>query len=177
MVSHRSGETEGEFFELFLSTSLSRVGFWPSFRSFSSLLALADVTIADLAVALGVGIIKTGAPCRSERESKSFTSHWSIQRSLNRTWLLSPHPFLLLSFPGVAKYNALLRIESLEPKATYAGINGFVSPLIPWKQLQYSQIWPSCRYFFSLSFFVPFFRLKVMPLQKLSESKQLCDSV
>ena len=50
------------------------------------------MTIADLAVALGVGIIKTGAPARSER---------------------------------VAKYNALLRIESLEPNATYAGIDGF----------------------------------------------------
>lgn len=51
-----------------------------------------DVTIADIAVGLGGGIIKTGAPCRSER---------------------------------VAKYNQLLRIESLEPKATYAALNGF----------------------------------------------------
>lgn len=51
-----------------------------------------DTTIADLVVGLGVGIIKTGAPCRSER---------------------------------TAKYNQLLRIESLEPNATYAGINGF----------------------------------------------------
>ncbi|KAK0519097.1 phosphopyruvate hydratase [Tilletia horrida] len=51
-----------------------------------------DTTIADLAVGLGAGIIKTGAPARSER---------------------------------VAKYNQLLRIESEEPKAVYAGINGF----------------------------------------------------
>ncbi|PWN23314.1 enolase [Microstroma glucosiphilum] len=51
-----------------------------------------DITIADIVVGLGVGIIKTGAPCRSER---------------------------------VAKYNQLLRIESLEPNATYAGLNGF----------------------------------------------------
>lgn len=51
-----------------------------------------DVTIADLTVGLGTGIIKTGAPCRSER---------------------------------VAKYNALLRIESLEKDAVYAGLNGF----------------------------------------------------
>lgn len=51
-----------------------------------------DVTIADLVVGLGVGIIKTGAPCRSER---------------------------------VAKYNQLLRIEGMEPKATYAGLGGF----------------------------------------------------
>ncbi len=51
-----------------------------------------DTTIADLAVALGVGIIKTGAPARSER---------------------------------VAKLNQLLRIESLEPNATYAGFDGF----------------------------------------------------
>jgi enolase len=29
-----------------------------------------DVTIADLAVATGVGQIKTGAPCRSERVAK-----------------------------------------------------------------------------------------------------------
>ena len=29
-----------------------------------------DTTIADLAVALGAGQIKTGAPCRSERVSK-----------------------------------------------------------------------------------------------------------
>ena len=51
-----------------------------------------DVTISDLVVGLGVGIIKTGAPCRSER---------------------------------TAKYNQLLRIESLEPSAVYAGIDGF----------------------------------------------------
>ncbi|PWN52024.1 enolase [Violaceomyces palustris] len=51
-----------------------------------------DTTISDLVVALGVGIIKTGAPCRSER---------------------------------TAKYNALLRIESLESEAVYAGIKGF----------------------------------------------------
>lgn len=51
-----------------------------------------DTTIADIAVALGCGIIKTGAPCRSER---------------------------------VAKYNALLRIESIESQATYAGLDGF----------------------------------------------------
>lgn len=53
---------------------------------------LSDVTIADLTVGLGTGIIKTGAPCRTER---------------------------------VAKYNALLRIESLESDAIYAGIDGF----------------------------------------------------
>jgi len=29
-----------------------------------------DTTIADLAVALGTGQIKTGAPCRSERTAK-----------------------------------------------------------------------------------------------------------
>ncbi|CAO1621072.1 unnamed protein product [Sympodiomycopsis kandeliae] len=51
-----------------------------------------DVTIADVVVGLGAGIIKTGAPCRSER---------------------------------VAKYNQLLRIEQLEPNATYAGTDGF----------------------------------------------------
>ncbi|KAK0553290.1 phosphopyruvate hydratase [Tilletia horrida] len=62
-----------------------------------------DTTIADLAVGLGVGIIKTGAPCRSER---------------------------------VAKYNQLLRIESEEPKATYAGINGFTQDNAPPKVIQ-----------------------------------------
>lgn len=51
-----------------------------------------DTTIADVAVALNAGIIKTGAPARSER---------------------------------VAKYNALLRIESTEKDAVYAGIDGF----------------------------------------------------
>ena len=29
-----------------------------------------DTTIADLSVALGTGLIKTGAPCRSERTAK-----------------------------------------------------------------------------------------------------------
>lgn len=53
-----------------------------------------DTTIADVAVALNSGIIKTGAPARSER---------------------------------VSKYNALLRIESTEPDAVYAGIDGFTS--------------------------------------------------
>lgn len=55
-----------------------------------------DTTISDLVVALGVGQIKTGAPCRSER---------------------------------VAKYNALLRIQSELDEAgikyTYAGADGF----------------------------------------------------
>ena len=51
-----------------------------------------DTTIADLAVALNAGIIKTGAPARTER---------------------------------VAKYNQLLRIESEQPQAVYAGIDGF----------------------------------------------------
>ena len=51
-----------------------------------------DTTIADLVVGLGTGIIKSGAPARSER---------------------------------VCKYNALLRIESLEKDSVYAGQDGF----------------------------------------------------
>ncbi|WFD05009.1 phosphopyruvate hydratase [Malassezia vespertilionis] len=51
-----------------------------------------DTTIADVAVGINAGIIKSGAPARSER---------------------------------VSKYNALLRIESQEPDAVYAGIDGF----------------------------------------------------
>lgn len=62
-----------------------------------------DTTIADLAVALGVGIIKTGAPCRGER---------------------------------TAKYNQLLRIESLEPNATYAALDGFTQGGAPPKVLK-----------------------------------------
>lgn len=43
-----------------------------------------DATIADLAVATGVGQIKTGAPCRSERTAK-YNQLLRIERDLART--------------------------------------------------------------------------------------------
>ncbi|MBI4532898.1 MAG: phosphopyruvate hydratase [Candidatus Melainabacteria bacterium] len=43
-----------------------------------------DFTIADLAVATGVGQIKTGAPCRSERTAK-YNQLLRIERDLGRT--------------------------------------------------------------------------------------------
>jgi enolase len=45
-----------------------------------------DFTIADLAVATGVGQIKTGAPCRSERTAK-YNQLLRIERDLGRTAL------------------------------------------------------------------------------------------
>jgi enolase len=43
-----------------------------------------DATIADLAVAMGTGQIKTGAPCRSERTAK-YNQLLRIERDLGRT--------------------------------------------------------------------------------------------
>jgi enolase len=43
-----------------------------------------DFTIADLAVATGIGQIKTGAPCRSERTAK-YNQLLRIERDLGRT--------------------------------------------------------------------------------------------
>jgi enolase len=43
-----------------------------------------DATIADLAVATGIGQIKTGAPCRSERTAK-YNQLLRIERDLGRT--------------------------------------------------------------------------------------------
>lgn len=45
-----------------------------------------DFTIADLAVATGIGQIKTGAPCRSERTAK-YNQLLRIERDLGRTAL------------------------------------------------------------------------------------------
>jgi enolase len=43
-----------------------------------------DATIADLAVAMSTGQIKTGAPCRSERTAK-YNQLLRIERDLGRT--------------------------------------------------------------------------------------------
>ena len=45
-----------------------------------------DTTIADLAVGLGVGQIKTGAPCRSDRVSKYNRLLW-IEEENNKILL------------------------------------------------------------------------------------------
>jgi enolase len=42
-----------------------------------------DTTIADLAVAMGTGLIKTGAPCRSERTAK-YNRLLKIESELGR---------------------------------------------------------------------------------------------
>ena len=55
IMSHRSGQTERAGYRTILSHRSGET---------------ADTSIADLAVALGAGQIKTGAPCRSERVCK-----------------------------------------------------------------------------------------------------------
>lgn len=67
--------------------------------------------IADLAVALRTGEIKTGAPCRSERmASTSFSS---------------PNFFPVFVVDHIIEYNQLLRIEEqLQGKAIFAGGKG-----------------------------------------------------
>ncbi len=60
-----------------------------------------DATIADLAVAMGTGQIKTGAPCRSERTAK-YNQLLRIERDLGRT----------ASFPGRSAF-ALKREQEL----------------------------------------------------------------
>jgi enolase len=62
-----------------------------------------DATIADLAVALGTGQIKTGAPARSDRVAK-YNQLLRIEQEL----------------AGRAVYLG----RSAFPKASYAGING-----------------------------------------------------
>jgi enolase len=49
-----------------------------------------DVTIADLAVATGIGQIKTGAPCRSERTAK-YNQLLRIEHMLGRTAIFKGH--------------------------------------------------------------------------------------
>lgn len=57
-----------------------------------------DFTIADLAVATGVGQIKTGAPCRSERTAK-YNQLLRIERDLGRTAVFRG----AASFPNLRK--------------------------------------------------------------------------
>ncbi len=52
-----------------------------------------DTTIADLSVALGTGLIKTGAPCRSERTAK-YNRLLKIEEELGKNAL----------FPGVQAF-------------------------------------------------------------------------
>lgn len=67
--------------------------------------------IADLAVALRTGEIKTGAPCRSERMAS--------------TSLSSPDSFRVCAANHHVEYNQLLRIEEqLEGKSIFAGGKG-----------------------------------------------------
>ncbi len=57
-----------------------------------------DFTIADLAVATGIGQIKTGAPCRSERTAK-YNQLLRIERDLGRTAIYRG----LSAFAGAAR--------------------------------------------------------------------------
>lgn len=87
--------------------------------NFSPIVHCVSTTIADLVVGLGVGQIKTGAPCRSERECTFPIESCSI---------IDGRPFSFL-YVGVAKYNALIRIEDeikmSGGKVVYAGQQGF----------------------------------------------------
>ena len=65
-----------------------------------------DATIADLAVAMGTGQIKTGAPCRSERTAK-YNQLLRIERDLGRTSTYPGHRAFArsnaLNFAGATK--------------------------------------------------------------------------
>ena len=79
-----------------------------------------DTYIADLAVGLCTGQIKTGAPCRSERTAK-YNQLLRIEEQLSGMKLRPPSPL---------RYNQLLRIEEeLEGQIAYAGVD-FRTP--PW---------------------------------------------
>lgn len=64
-----------------------------------------DCSIADLAVGLGAGQIKAGAPCRSERLAKC------VAAGLSHTHAPPPRPSTHPSGGGSRRYNQLLRIE------------------------------------------------------------------
>ena len=61
-----------------------------------------DATIADLAVAMGIGQIKTGAPCRSERTAK-YNQLLRIERDLGRT----------ASYPGYKAFGGATAAKTL----------------------------------------------------------------
>jgi enolase len=101
-----------------------------------------DTFIADLAVGLSTGQIKTGAPCRCARACAGAGAHGAAPpgaRAWGLAWAVaSPHsppprrrltPHQPCPPPGrrserLAKYNALLRIEEeLGADAVYAGDN------------------------------------------------------
>ena len=48
-----------------------------------------DTTVADLAVAVNAGLIKSGAPCRGERTSK-YNRLISIEKSLGSCAVMGP---------------------------------------------------------------------------------------
>ena len=57
-----------------------------------------DTTIADLAVALNCGQIKTGAPCRSERVAK-YNQLIRIEEEIGRSAV----------YPGINAFNSVLQ--------------------------------------------------------------------
>jgi enolase len=61
-----------------------------------------DATIADLAVAMGIGQIKTGAPCRSERTAK-YNQLLRIERDLGRTAI----------YPGYKAFGSCTNAQTL----------------------------------------------------------------
>jgi len=61
-----------------------------------------DATIADLAVAMGIGQIKTGAPCRSERTAK-YNQLLRIERDLGRT----------ATYPGYKAFGGCTNAQTL----------------------------------------------------------------
>jgi enolase len=61
-----------------------------------------DATIADLAVATGIGQIKTGAPCRSERTAK-YNQLLRIERDLGRT----------ATYPGYKAFGSATNAKTL----------------------------------------------------------------
>jgi enolase len=65
-----------------------------------------DTTIADLAVALGSGLIKCGAPCRTEHPAK-----------YNRLLTIEKEPATSADFPGMrAFYNLKADARKRAPK-------------------------------------------------------------
>lgn len=89
--------------------------FFPSALHVLTVLLPFSTTIADLVVALGVGEIKTGAPCRSERVAK-----------YNQVRRLSLHSVLRLTDSSLS--HQLIRINDELVQAgqevIYAGANG-----------------------------------------------------
>ena len=87
-----------------------------------------DTTIADLAVGLGIGQIKSGAPCRSDRVAK-YNRLFGLKVKIIK-YLLNEN--FILFFTSLFFLIILLLLNSL-----FYGENSFSKKLLYWKRIKF----------------------------------------